>query len=410
MNQSQLDEIIDNHKLWLHSDGQQGEQANFSNAFLNNKYSIKPNDVLRLILHENGGVVATQGQHVDANGVPTDEETISHFNELSFIGADLRYAIFEDAVFYKCIMVEVDFTGANLSRSKFVSVNFNKSTFWMLPQPKPVLAGVWMIGCEFIHIKGLLQHLDFSGSNLSRTVFSYFNFASSIFSNATLCGTKFIQVTLTDSTFEHSDLDNSFFKTCDVSGCDFSLATMNKAIFNDMDISKVKFASVNYRARLLESIYCLRPKKHYCLGFRLVDVYGNARLQKELNDNAYIEDTSTNHPWLYKFWLWSSDCGRSMGLWAFWAIFTAFVFTCIYSSLGVCHFTIHDNLKALIEQGHSEFLIFSYYSVVTFTTLGFGDITPKTTMAMAFVVLEVILGFIMLGVLISLFTNKLGSR
>ena len=51
-----------------------------------------------------------------------------------------------------------------------------------------------------------------------------------------------------------------------------------------------------------------------------------------------------------------------------------------------------------------------YYSVVTFTTLGFGDIVPKTPAAAWWVMTEVILGYIMLGGLISIFATKLSRR
>jgi hypothetical protein len=51
-----------------------------------------------------------------------------------------------------------------------------------------------------------------------------------------------------------------------------------------------------------------------------------------------------------------------------------------------------------------------YYSVVTFTTLGFGDIIPKTTTAAFCVTIEVILGYVMLGGLITIFASKLSRR
>jgi hypothetical protein len=51
-----------------------------------------------------------------------------------------------------------------------------------------------------------------------------------------------------------------------------------------------------------------------------------------------------------------------------------------------------------------------YYSVVTFTTLGFGDIVPKTNLAALLVMAEVILGYVMLGGLISIFATKLARR
>jgi len=51
-----------------------------------------------------------------------------------------------------------------------------------------------------------------------------------------------------------------------------------------------------------------------------------------------------------------------------------------------------------------------YYSVVTFTTLGFGDVKPATIEASALVMVEVLLGYVMLGGLISIMANKLARR
>lgn len=51
-----------------------------------------------------------------------------------------------------------------------------------------------------------------------------------------------------------------------------------------------------------------------------------------------------------------------------------------------------------------------YYSVVTFTTLGFGDITPLTNEATSWVMAEVITGYVMLGGLISIFATMLARR
>jgi hypothetical protein len=51
-----------------------------------------------------------------------------------------------------------------------------------------------------------------------------------------------------------------------------------------------------------------------------------------------------------------------------------------------------------------------YYSMVTFTTLGFGDVAPKTHLAAILITSEVITGYIMLGGLISIFSNKLAQR
>jgi voltage-gated potassium channel Kch len=51
-----------------------------------------------------------------------------------------------------------------------------------------------------------------------------------------------------------------------------------------------------------------------------------------------------------------------------------------------------------------------YYSFVTFTTLGLGDVYPATQTAARLVIFEVVVGYIMLGGLISIFATKLARR
>lgn len=51
-----------------------------------------------------------------------------------------------------------------------------------------------------------------------------------------------------------------------------------------------------------------------------------------------------------------------------------------------------------------------YFSIVTFTTLGFGDIVASNILARIIVMIEVILGYIMLGGLISILATKIARR
>ena len=51
-----------------------------------------------------------------------------------------------------------------------------------------------------------------------------------------------------------------------------------------------------------------------------------------------------------------------------------------------------------------------YYSVVTLTTLGYGDVTPASTAAQIVALIEVVIGYVMLGGLICLLSNKLARR
>ena len=51
-----------------------------------------------------------------------------------------------------------------------------------------------------------------------------------------------------------------------------------------------------------------------------------------------------------------------------------------------------------------------YYSVVTLTTLGYGDVLPASTAAQIVAMCEVAIGYVMLGGLLSIFANKMARR
>lgn len=53
---------------------------------------------------------------------------------------------------------------------------------------------------------------------------------------------------------------------------------------------------------------------------------------------------------------------------------------------------IYCNIPNLFTQGNCSFLRGLYFSVITITTLGFGEITPFSTLAMGFVALESMIG------------------
>ena len=51
-----------------------------------------------------------------------------------------------------------------------------------------------------------------------------------------------------------------------------------------------------------------------------------------------------------------------------------------------------------------------YFSIVTLTTLGFGDVLPADGWAQGAVLAEVVLGYVMLGGLLSIFADKMARR
>ena len=51
-----------------------------------------------------------------------------------------------------------------------------------------------------------------------------------------------------------------------------------------------------------------------------------------------------------------------------------------------------------------------YYSVVTMTTLGYGDAVPASTAEQVMAMVQVVIGDVMLGGVLSIFATKMGRR
>ena len=85
-----------------------------------------------------------------------------------------------------------------------------------------------------------------------------------------------------------------------------------------------------------------------------------------------------------------------------WSIFFVGSFTVIYSF----------KLEEWFVQCNLDWFNALYFSVVTFTTLGFGDVSPNLANRTAQVVVmaQVVIGYIMLGGLVSILANKLARR
>ena len=159
-----------------------------------------------------------------------------------------------------------------------------------------------------------------------------------------------------------------------------------------------------------------RPPEFY-LDSRYVDEVANPFFKRYVADQQFIRAFRQANSGLAHLWRWSSDYGRSLGLWAFWSFFLAFIFALAYMPLPTWTPTWMQNFAPQFHQTTGAYsgepLTFwnsFYFSVVTFTTLGFGDVVADNASARFLVTLEVIFGYMMLGGLISIFSNKLASR
>lgn len=115
----------------------------------------------------------------------------------------------------------------------------------------------------------------------------------------------------------------------------------------------------------------------------------------------------------YSLWKYSCDYGTNLLRWFITSAIIIFIFGVLYSNFGLTlsssglqHFfeAVKPSIKvSSVDNAFSPF----YYSVVTFATLGYGDITPSDLSGQIFSVIEVLTGYLMLGGLLSVFSKKI---
>jgi hypothetical protein len=272
---------------------------------------------------------------------------------------------------------------------------------------------------EFCNVK-FVKETSFSGAEFNRGAL----FRSTQFSReATFIETKFKEVVNFAKT--------QFSGNTDFSEAQFSGETLfNKAKFKeDTYFENIKIKKFNsfemidtyfYNVSgLFESIEKNNKKFKYSNkteflpdNFRLIlGEEATARyliISRKIRDDMYLLSFKKKHPKMHFIWWLFADCGRSIFRWALWSILFAVLFAVIYHNIYYLNDPTYFNQTHIYKERPS--LSFLYYSVVTFTTLGFGDIVPKPGWLQFWVMLEVILGYIMLGGLISILANKLARR
>lgn len=256
-----------------------------------------------------------------------------------------------------------------------------------------------------IHLEGAilndaeLNGVNFQGAKLEKAHLKRANLESAHLEGAGLHEAVLVEVNLHESHLEGTDIHHANLKGSNLRNIWISKDTnCEDTLFGDAVIS------IHKECRTDEKDLVMVLAKAEVNNVRFIDpVFG-----RKVRDEAWLFHFEENckKKWYKRigFWLWkaSSDCGRSIFRWAAWSMTFAFLFAWKFFCLGPEAFAI-----SILDFSFETML---YYSVVTFTTLGFGDVTPTTVEASRWVMVEVILGYLMLGGLISIFANKLARR
>ena len=301
--------------------------------------------------------------------------------------ADLRHASLQGANLSGADLAASDLSGADLTSAELFSTDFSGA----------IMSRIYLERAFLIEANLSLAYLN--GANLTGAHLSDANLTGARLNSALLVGADLSGACLKDTdlrgaNLSYSDLSNADLKGADLTGANLQGARLVSADFSDANITGVQF-----------------NETETCRDVRINQAHGNALFKRYAEDQAYVEEYKINRPLRYLLWKVSSNCGRSILLWVFWCVFIAVGFSLVFHfHLGGSEsFTLTELAK---EPGYDprNWAPMLYYSVVTFTTLGFGDIIPKSQEAAWWIMAEVVLGYFMLGGLITILATKLARR
>lgn len=282
-----------------------------------------------------------------------------------------------------------DLSRADLSGARLTGVNLRDAVLH-----EANLEGAQLLGA------------DLSGADLSSARLVSAQLGGSKLCGANLFGADASDATLSKVDAQGADLRTALFRGTRAREADFRSANLGGASFKHADLTASRVAHASFHdVDLGEAV--LRDIDGYpeadWVGCNIghVDFTGAYLLRREIVDQNYLHEFRTQsrgHAVLYVLWSATSNCGRSFARWALLNLFVAGVFSILYS-VGDVDFGRHQTLLSPL-----------YFSIVTITTLGYGDVVPVSGWAQVMVMSEVIVGYVMLGGLMSIFANKMGRR
>ena len=294
------------------------------------------------------------------------------------------------------------------------------------------LVGIDLSGVDATGID--LYRTDLSGANLKMS-----NFEGADLSNARLRSVGGYKLCLKNAHLTEADLEGADLSEADLRGADLrganlqganlqgallSGARMNNvdlsgATLVEADVSGVNFSLANFNNANLTAMHYGGYRKMHSLyyGVRGLDnSYGNALFVRDAKDQDYLDTMEVMINRLPEGRLKKAECmafrawalidyGRSL----FKVTFYAFLIASIYATFYTLDMALGWGLMDYSNSAQSWFTPF-YYSIVTYTTLGFGDVTANTWLGEIIIISEVIIGYFTLGLLLSILANTIARR
>jgi Pentapeptide repeats (8 copies)/Ion channel len=230
-----------------------------------------------------------------------------------------------------------------------------------------------------------LSGADLTGANLKGANLSGANLTKAMLTNANLTNASLFKANLTNASLVLANLTEA------------TLGDLTGAYLISANLTGANATLVKWDRRKMPGKY---------LGIRGLDsCWGNAVFKRAAADQDFLDALQLHWSgtWriiLFRLWGWLTDYGRSL----LRVALLGFVIAMLY---GLSYARWPEMLT--YHQTPTWFTPF-YFSIVTYTTLGFGDVVPASVMGEVIVSTEVILGYVTLGLLLAVLAEKVARR
>ncbi len=298
----------------------------------------------------------------------------------------------------------LDLKGAQLSHRDLSCVDLSHAD----------LRGANLVGCR-------MHNAILHGANLEGAEFMGADLHGANLSEAQAALGGFGRVNLTDANCFGINLEGATLTEAVLTGADLRIANLCRARMRDArlqranflksklldvdlegaDVHETCFVEADLRRARLRGLRRFANAHFFHADVREIDFSGAYLLRRQILDENYLlEFRSQSRAAMVVYWIWwaTSDCGRSILRWATWTVVVWLAFGAAYE------------LCALDYGAHRTLISPFYFSLVTLTTLGYGDVVPASPAAQVVVMAEVVLGYVMLGGLLTIISSKMGRR
>jgi hypothetical protein len=265
----------------------------------------------------------------------------------------------------------------------------------------------------------VLRKADLASSNLRGAALYKADLGEACLIEANLTGASLAAADLRGADLRGTKLCGVDFDGTDLSGANLSEADLTGANLSRADITGANLRNANLAATNLTAMKDggFKEKRGRYYGIRGLDsCFGDPLFVRDAKDQDYLDtlevaiDETASPAWRRwkRFWFsaWSLiDYGRSLGRLALGAFAVMMVFGVIFhldAAFGWQFFDLPSSANSPLSP--------YYYSVVTYTRLGSGGITPIHWVGEIVLVCERILGYVTLGLLLSILANKVARR